>query len=94
MSKWVNTGMQRATELVLDKRVGGNSIAGYPKVYRLCDGFQSMPSVDKEKIAQMSQESYLARLGAFKIFVESIETGLTVNTSDAYRENLTTCPII
>lgn len=89
----INTGMERATELVVDKRVGGNSIAGYPKLYKVYDSFSNYPAISKDEIAQIYKESYLARLAAFKTFVESVETGVNVDLSDTYRENLTACPI-
>lgn len=89
----VYTGMQRATELVVEKKIDGISVEGYPHTYRLYDEFDVYPGVEKKTMATILPSEYIKRLEAFKKYVESIETGVTVDISEAYRENLTVCPI-
>lgn len=89
----IYTGMQRATELVVKKIIDGKYAEGYPRVYRLYDEFGKYPSVTKTRLAELSVDDFIKRLEAFKKYVESIEIGVQVDTSEAYRENTTECPI-
>nr|DAY40937.1 MAG TPA: hypothetical protein [Caudoviricetes sp.] len=88
-----NTGMQRAVELSVEKTIGGEMVSGYPHLYRITDSFSDKLAVSEEELASMPISEYKKRLAAFKAYVESVEIGLTVNTSSAYTENLTSCPI-
>lgn len=85
--------MQRAIELTVDKKVGSVSGNGYPRVYRLGDTFGNFTSASNDELAQMALADYNTRLAAFKVYVESIEVGVTVDTSAAYVQNLSSCPI-
>nr|DAK33488.1 MAG TPA: hypothetical protein [Caudoviricetes sp.] len=89
----IYTGMQRATELTINKTVGGSSISGYPRIYRLGDAFGTYSTMTNQELAEAKTEDYRARLAAFKTYVESIEIGIPIDLSEAYRENLTACPI-
>lgn len=89
----VYTGMQRATELVVEKKIDGISAEGYPHTYRLYDEFDAYPSIEKKTLATILPAEYMKRLEAFKRYVESVEIGVEVDISEAYRENLTACPI-
>lgn len=89
----VYTGMQRATELVVEKRIDGISAEGYPHTYRLYDEFDIYPSIEKSTLATILPDDYVKRLEAFKRHIESIEIGVEVDTTEAYRKNLTVCPI-
>ena len=90
----VNTGMQRGTELTVAKKVGGVMVNGYPKAYELTDAFGNYAAVTAEELAKLAVAEYKARLAAFKEYVDSVENGVTVNTDEAYVENLGTCPIV
>ncbi len=85
--------MQRATELVIDKTIAGSSLEGYPRTYRLCDPFGNQVAMTNVELAEIPLVDYQSRLSAFKEYVESVETGVTINLDGAYRENLTECPI-
>lgn len=89
----IYTGMERATELTVDKKIGGSSLAGYPRTYKVGDSFGNYSTLTKDELAQLSPDDYLERLAGFKIYVESVETGVEVNTDEAYRENLASCPL-
>lgn len=89
----IYTGMERATELTVDKRIGGSSLEGYPRTYKVGDSFGNFSTLTKDELSQLSPDDYLNRLAGFKTYVESVETGVEINTNDAYRENLVACPI-
>lgn len=86
--------MQRALELVVNKKISGVSLNGYPRTYRLGGAFGNYIQMTNAELAETPVAVYQDRLKAFKTYVESVETGLTVDISDAYRKNLTECPII
>lgn len=88
-----NTGMQRATRLVINKTVGNADAQGYPHTYNFGDAFSSYKALSSNEIATISVADYRARLAAFKTYVESVEIGVSVNIDDAYRQNLTACPL-
>lgn len=89
-----NNGMERATQLVVDKKVGGISLSGFPHRYSLLDTFGNYAAVTRQELATMPVNTFKTRLSAFKVYVETIETGISVDTTGAYRENTTTCPYI
>lgn len=89
----VNTGMQRAIELTVDKKVGSVSGNGYPHVYRLGDAFGNFTAASNDELAQMALADYNTRLAAFKVYVESVEVGVTVDAESAYMQNFDNCPI-
>lgn len=89
----VNTGMERAYELTVIRRVNGAYVEGYPRVYRMTDDFGAFSAIRKEEIGTMPLSEYKARLKAFKQHVEKVEIGITISTDEAYRKNLTACPI-
>lgn len=93
MSEMANTGMQRATELTVDKKIGSISGNGYPRVYRIGDAFGNYTTKSNEELSQMPLTEYRTRLLAFKAYVESIEVGVIVDILTAYVENLNSCPI-
>ena len=76
-----NSGMERAVKLTVTKEIAGTPVTGYPRTYHINDAFE------------MYSEDYLQRLSAFKNYVESIEIGVIVNITEAYRENFDSCPI-
>ena len=90
MSK-INTGMQRASSLTVTKTIGGTQV--YSHVYNMLAAFSTYNVITITECAEMSVADYQARLSAFKIYVESVEVGLTLDITAAYRENLTSCPI-
>lgn len=89
----IYTGMQRATELVVEKKIDGVNAEGYPHTYRLYDEFGSYLALEKRALATILPGDYMKRLEEFKKYVESVETGVAVDTTEAYRKNLTECPI-
>lgn len=87
----MNTGKERATTLSIVKSIGG--VQTYMQEYSILNAFSSYPAITLQDVANMTVANYTARLAAFKLYVESIEIGLTVDTTAAYRDNLTSCPI-
>ena len=90
----INTGMQRGTELTVTKKIGGVMVGGYPRVYKVTDAFGNYAVVTAEELAKLAVAEYKLRLAAFNAYVEGIENGVTVNTVEAYVENLEACPIV
>lgn len=89
----VNTGMERAYELTVIRRVNGAYVEGYPRVYRMTDDFGTFSAIRKEEISTMPLARYKDRLKAFVQYLENVEIGVKVNMDEAYRKNLTACPI-
>ena len=89
----LNSGMQRGTELTVTKKIGGIEVNGYPKVYKVYEAFGNYAAITVDELAKLAVSDYQARLAAFKTYVESVETGVEVNTDEAYVENLTACPL-
>ena len=83
---WGNSGYQRATVLVVDKKIGKTSVSGYPKKYSVLDTFGNY-------MAMMSLSDYNTRMSAFKRYIEGIETGITVDISNIRELNTGVCPI-
>ena len=99
---YVNTGIERCKTLTIDKQVDGVSIADYPKVYNLLAAFtvngNSYGIITEVAFQQLSTPDYQDRLADFKDYVEAAEAiadvdAITEVGSEAYRENLTSCPI-
>lgn len=89
----INTGMQRATSVVVNKTMGGVSLDGYPKTFQLGGAFGVYPAMTQTDIARLTVELYKQRLNAFVAYVVSVEPGITLNADDAYKRNLTACPL-
>lgn len=92
------TGMERSLTVIIEKRIGGIIQQGYPVTYQGRNAFGSYPAITVDQMVSMPTDDYNARLEAFKMFVESREVGFSFSTDlvagyDAYRENLTACPI-
>lgn len=86
--------MQRGTEVTVTKKIEGVMVGGYPRVYKVTDAFGNYAVVTAEELAKLAVAEYKLRLAAFKAYVEGIENGVTVNTDEAYVENLEACPIV
>jgi hypothetical protein len=98
-----NTGKQRSLTMIVNKTVAGVQSEDYPRTYYGRNEFTQnsivYPAIDTLRMSTMPLADYTARLAAFKAYVESIEAGLdvdesTIAGSEAYRENLTACPIL
>lgn len=89
-----NNGMERATMLVVDRKVGGVSLSGFPHRYSLLDTFGNYATVTRQELETMPVNTFVERLNAFKVYVEAVETGIIVDAESAYRENTTACPYI
>lgn len=88
-----NTGMQRAAVLTVTKRIGSEVAVGYPRRYRVGDAFDNFSQLTDVELSSIAATDYLARLNAFKLRIERIEQGVTVDIDTAYRENNGECPI-
>ena len=97
-----NTGYQRSLTLQINKTIAGVQADEYPRTYQGRNEFTQngtvYAAIDTLTMATMPTEDYMARLVAFKAYVEAIEQGLDIEAStvagnEAYRENLTACPI-
>ena len=94
------TGKQRSLTPVVTKYIAGEIQEGYPKTYYGLNEFTwnsvTYPTIDSLQLATMSVADYEARLAAHQSYVENQEAGLVIAdvvTEEAYRENLTACPI-
>lgn len=88
-----NSGMQRWVLLMVTKKIAGTVVAGYPRTYRVGDAFENYTAISNEEISSMPVTDFKSRLSAFKKYVEGIEIGIEVDITNAYRENLESCPI-
>lgn len=88
-----NNGYQRAASLVVDKKVGGVSMSGYPRTYSVLETFGNYITITSKQLAEMSLPDYNRRMTAFKQYIESIETGITVDISNCRKVNTGVCPI-
>ena len=97
-----NTGKQRSITIEIDKTVNNNSLNSYPRTYdgklSFSFGGVNFPEISEQDLAYMQLSDYQTRLDAYKSYVQSIEPGIDINAStelghEAYRENLTVCPI-
>lgn len=80
----------------LAKKINGITIATVVHDGRLA--FGSYPAINNTQLAQMSEANYLARLAAFKLYVQNIESGLVVDDciiagAEPCRQNTAACPI-
>ena len=92
-----NTGYELSLTLQVSLIIAGKIMPGYPINYQGRNTFtyngNTYPDITVLQMRQMTHNDFLARLTDFKAYVESIELGLTIDISGAYRENLTSCPI-
>lgn len=99
---YVNTGIERAKTLTIDKKIGGVSLSGYPKVYSILDEFEVPPfviaAITELQFQQLTVQEYTNRLTAFKTYIETEEgiadlDAITDEETPPYQENETSCPI-
>lgn len=88
-----NNGYQRAIYLVVDKKVGGVSMSGYPKRYSVLETFGNYIAITSYELSTMTLANYNKRMSAFKQYIESIETGITIDISTCRKINTGACPI-
>lgn len=96
------TGMQRSLTVSINKTIAGMQVDGYPHTYdgKLAFSFgnTNYPVINDLQLATMPTVDYQNRLMVFKNYVQSLEQGLNFSTdtdtnAEAYRVNLTSCPI-
>jgi len=73
--------------MIVSKYLNGSLAPNYPKTYDGRGGFTTpgpneyyFAPLDEASFAQLDEGSYGIRLGAFKIYVNSVETGMTITT--------------
>ena len=93
MSDGINTGMQRAVELIVAKRIYSTVANDYPRTYLLGQAFGTYLEVAENELAEMPIEDYMKRLKDFKEYVESVEMGSKVDLNSAYTKNTDLCPL-
>lgn len=96
----MNTGIQRSLTLIVTKKIAGVVQPAYPLTYQGRNAFNyggnSYAAITASQLADLTDEYYNARLAAFKLYVQQIESGLNVDvvqTNLPYAESLTECPI-
>ena len=96
----MNTGKERSLTVRIYKYIAGVLQAGYPVAYQGRNAFQfqgvDYPALSVFEMRVLPVSDYTTRLAAFSGYVESLEAGLEISlaqTNEAYRENLTACPI-
>lgn len=99
---YVNTGLEIANRIMIDKLSGENHLPGYPKYYSILSAFtaggNSYGVLTQTQLQQLPNSEYLARLADFKIYVQQAEgiasvDAITESGYAAYRTNTTSCPI-
>ena len=93
----VNTGYELSLTIQVSMIIGGRVMSGYPVIYQGRNAFayngHAYPAITVLQMRQMKHTDFLTRLADFKAYVESIETGLSIDATDAYKINTTNCPI-
>lgn len=79
---YVNNGTERSLKINVYKKVGGNYVQGYPKVY---DGQESWgnptyPTLTDSEFRQLSDVDFTARYSAFQAYVATLEPGINFST--------------
>jgi hypothetical protein len=93
-----NTGKSRATTLVIERKVGGVNITGYPKTYSLTAAYPtlSLPLLTTAQMRLLSEEAYIARRDAIIAYAKS-ETQYAETPSaiavGSINTDTTSCPI-
>ena len=91
-----NTGYELSLTIQVSLIIGGRVMSGYPIVYQGRNAFtfngHSYPAITVLQLRGMNHDVFLARLADFKAYVESIEVGLTIDTTESYKLNTTSCP--
>jgi len=96
---YINTGYQRATELTIRVKDNGTVVttATLPLMSAFTQSGVTYPAVNSTQIAQMSLTDYNARVTAYAAYVtanyQSQYPGLSVSSTGARVQNLTSCPI-
>lgn len=99
---YVNTGIQIANQIIIDKMSGENHLPGYPKSYSILNAFtangNSYGILTQTEFQQLPNSNYLTRLADFKIYVQQAEGIASIDAVtevgyEAYRTNTTSCPI-
>ena len=94
---YVNNGTERSLKVTVYKKVGGNYVQGYPKVY---DGQKSWgdagyPTLTDLEARQLTAAEFSDRLAAFKAYVATQEPGVDFNNDligdGAIRSNMGVC---
>jgi len=92
-----NTGYELSLTIQVTMMISGKPMSGYPVIYQGRSAFtynsHSYMEITVLQMRQMKHADFIARLADFKAYVESIEVGLTIDTNEAYKQNLDSCPI-
>lgn len=90
---YYHTGRQRATVLIIDKKIAGESVTGYPRTYNLGNEFKDYPWISSSTLMLISHRQYETRLIDFVEYVvetEEIPSGI-INTDNATKMNFKEC---
>lgn len=94
---YVNNGDERSLKISVYKKVGGNYIQGYPKVYngQASWGNATYPTLTDTEVRQLSSLEFNARYNAFIAYVGALEPGINFNEDilgdGAIRTNMEHC---
>lgn len=85
---YVSTGYQRASTVVIDRKISGISQSGYPKSYNILNAFTQAGVVyavlTSDAYAKLSVTVFNSRLAAFKAHIEELNPGFVLDTTGAY----------
>lgn len=96
------TGKERSLTVQISLTIAGVLQPSYPHTYQGRNAFTwdgvDYPTISPCDMQMMSYADYATRLADFELYVQSIEVGLdissvTVAGKEAYRDNITSCPI-
>lgn len=97
-----STGIIRSLTIEITKYSNGTIVSGYPKEYDGKSGFTwnevEYELISENQLAELDDLLYTQRLAAWQSYVESIESGLDLDTDldpsyPAYKEDPEACPI-
>ncbi len=96
----MNTGIQRSLTIIVTKKISNVVQPGYPISYNGRNAFSvggtNYYAITIAQLADMINVDYNARLAAFKLYVQQVESGLNIDAvqlNSPFIENTTACPI-
>ncbi len=87
-----NTGVARASKLVIHRKVDGVDITGYPVTFDLLTAISGYSVITASDLRKLSDAEYNARRDAF-IAYAAIQTGYTASTTGSVVTDVVSCPI-
>lgn len=87
-----NTGIKRATKLIIHRLNDGIELPGYPLIYDMRNSIPGLLSATTDDLKQMSNEDYAIRRNAFIDYVNE-QIGYLASNESSTLTDLDMCPL-